>query len=47
MTERDRRIIGSRPTPPPKDPDPETERVREALRNPFARHYGKDKGGQT
>lgn len=42
MGERPPRF-GSRPTPPPKETDPETERVRVILKNPFAKHYEKDK----
>jgi hypothetical protein len=35
--------INSRPIQP-KQTDPETERVRDSLKNPFASHYGKAKG---
>lgn len=36
--------IGSKPVQPPKgQADPETEKVRDTLKNPFAQHYGKDK----
>jgi len=35
--------IGSKPVRP-KETDPETERVRDSLKNPFAKHYGKHKG---
>lgn len=34
---------GGKPVQPTKT-DPETERVRNSLKNPFARHYGKHKG---
>jgi hypothetical protein len=36
---------GSRPVQP-KETDPETEQVRDTLKNPFAKHYGRDKGAQ-
>lgn len=34
---------GSKPVQP-KETDPETERVRDSLKNPFAKHYGRHKG---
>jgi hypothetical protein len=34
--------IGSKPVQP-KQTDPKTEQVRDTLKNPFAKHYGKDK----
>jgi len=37
---------GSRPVQPTES-DPETEQVRNTLKNPFAKHYGKDKGAQA
>jgi hypothetical protein len=37
--------IGSRPAQP-KQSDPETEQVRGTLKNPFAKHYGKDRGAE-
>lgn len=34
---------GSQPVQP-RETDPETERVRLSLKNPFAKHYGQDRG---
>lgn len=45
MGERPPRF-GSRPVQP-KETDPETERVRLSLKNPFAKHYEKDKGADA
>lgn len=45
MGERPPRF-GSRPTQP-KETDPETEKVRDTLKNPFAKHYGKDGGASA
>jgi hypothetical protein len=38
--------IGSKPIQPKKETDPETEQVRNTLKNPFAKHYGRDKGAE-
>jgi hypothetical protein len=35
--------IGSKPVQP-KESDPETEQVRNTLKNPFAKVYGQNKG---
>lgn len=39
------RPIGSQPAQP-KQSDPETEQVRNSLKNPFAKHYGKVQGAE-
>jgi hypothetical protein len=36
---------GSQPVQP-KQSDKETEQVRNTLKNPFAKHYGRDKGAE-